>query len=188
MRPSSCRCWSRRSTISRCAWPVSLIVPRRYRSFFVRLFEARGNRYSHEHVLVLERDGDVAAAILAYPGSDEAMLAAPVLAARRVYAAAADYRHEPESSADEFYIDALTVAPRHRGAGHAETMIAAACRRAADRGHERIGLLVDVDKPGVKRLYAKLGFVVDGERRLAGHRYEHMSRASDRASGGTAAG
>jgi ribosomal protein S18 acetylase RimI-like enzyme len=144
--------------------------------FFARLFEARGNRYSREHVLVLAAAGEIAAAILAYPGRDEAALAAPVLAAR-----GAGVRHEPESSPDEFYIDALTVAPRHRGAGHAETLIAAAVERAGEAGFERVGLLVDLDKPGVKRLYAKLGFAVDGERRLAGHRYEHMSRGTQRA-------
>lgn len=144
--------------------------------FFTRLFEARGNRYSHEHVLVLERDGEVAAAILAYSGRDEAALAAPVLAACRERDPATLLRHEPESSPGEFYIDALAVAPQHRGAGHAGSLILAICDRAAANGHERIGLLVDLDKPGVKRLYAKLGFVVDGERKLAGHRYEHMSR------------
>lgn len=147
--------------------------------FFMRLFEARGNRYSHEHVLVLPKDDEIAAAILAYPGRDEAALAAPVLAACRERDPAATLRHEPESSPQEFYIDALAVAPRHRGAGHAERLIAAVCAHAATAGHDRVGLLVDVDKPGVKRLYAKLGFTVDGERRLAGHRYEHMSRRLD---------
>lgn len=145
--------------------------------FFARLFEAGGNRYGREHVLVLEQGGEIAAAILGYPGRDEAALAAPVLAACRARDPSAHYRLEAESSPDEFYLDALAVAPRHRGAGHAATLIAAACARAAQAGHARAGLLVDVDKPGVKRLYAKLGFAVDGERRLAGHRYEHMSRA-----------
>lgn len=125
---------------------------------------------------MLEKDGEIAAAILAYPGRDEAALAAPVLAACRAREPASNWQHEPESAADEFYLDALAVAPRHRGAGHAERLIEAACARAAQTGHARVGLLVDLDKPGVKRLYARLGFAVDGERHLAGHRYEHMSR------------
>lgn len=145
--------------------------------FFTRLFEARGNRYSHEYVHVLELDEEIAAAILAYPGADEAMLAAPVLAACRQREPSATQRHEPESAPDEFYLDALAVAPRHRGAGHAACLVAEACTRAAQAGHARAGLLVDLDKPGVKRLYARLGFAVDGERELAGHRYEHMGRA-----------
>lgn len=145
--------------------------------FFARLFQARGNRYGYEHALVLESGGEIAAVILAYPGRDEAVLAAPVLAACRERDPSGTYRHESESAPDEFYLDALTVAPRHRGAGHAATLIEAACTRAAAAGHPRAGLLVDIEKPGVKRLYERLGFAVDGERTLAGHRYEHMSRA-----------
>lgn len=145
--------------------------------FFTRLFEARGNRYSHEYVHVLELDKEIAAAILAYPGADEATLAAPVLAACRQREPSVTHRLELESAPGELYLDALAVAPRHRGAGHAACLIADACTRAAQAGHARAGLLVDLDKPGVKRLYAGLGFAVDGERRLAGHRYEHMSCA-----------
>jgi ribosomal protein S18 acetylase RimI-like enzyme len=145
--------------------------------FFTRLFEARGNRYSHAFVRVLERDGEIAAAILAYPGAAEATLAAPVLVAVHRRDPSSSLQHEPESAPDEFYLDALAVAPRHRGAGHAARLIADVCVHAAQAGHARAGLLVDRDKPSVKRLYAKLGFAVDGERRLAGHRYEHMSRA-----------
>ncbi|WP_300615080.1 GNAT family N-acetyltransferase [Dokdonella sp.] len=145
--------------------------------FFTRLFEACGNRYSHEHALVLESEGEIAAAILAYPGCDEEALVAPALTASRARDPFGTYQHEPESASDEFYLDALTVAPAHRGAGHAAALIEAVCMRAAAAGHARAGLLVDLDKPGVKRLYGKLGFVVDGERSLAGHRYEHMSRA-----------
>jgi len=65
---------------------------------FTRLFEERGNRYSHEYVHVLELDEEIAAAILAYPGADEAMLAAPVLAACRQREPSATHRHEPESA------------------------------------------------------------------------------------------
>ncbi len=38
--------------------------------FFARLFEVGGNRYGREHVLVLEQGGEIAAAILGYPGRD----------------------------------------------------------------------------------------------------------------------
>lgn len=144
--------------------------------FFGALFVAGGNRYGHDHVLVLESDGELAAAALAYPGRDEAVLAAAVFAARRRTGIDDGYVLEPESAPDEFYLDALAVAPAHRGAGHAARLIEATCTRALALGHRRAGLLVDLDKPGVKRLYGRLGFGVDGERWLAGHRYEHMSR------------
>ncbi len=144
--------------------------------FFHALFVAGGNRYGHDHVLVLQRAGEVAAALLAYPGREEAALAASVFAARRAIGIDDGYALEPESTHEEFYLDALAVAPSHRGVGLAAQLIEAGCARARATGHRRAGLLVDLDKPGVKRLYGQLGFEVDGERWLAGHRYEHMSR------------
>jgi ribosomal protein S18 acetylase RimI-like enzyme len=143
---------------------------------FRQWFEASGNRYSHEYVLVMEIDGELAGALLAYPGRDEALLAEPVLALLRQRDASVEHRHDVESAPDEFYLDALTVAPAHRGGGHAARLIDAACEYALQQGHHRAGLLVDLDKPRVKHLYQRLGFTVDGERLVAGHRYEHMVR------------
>jgi ribosomal protein S18 acetylase RimI-like enzyme len=143
---------------------------------FRELFAARGNRYSHEYAQVLECDGAIAAVILAYPGRDEVALAEPVLERVRRRDPASDLRHEMESTPDEFYLDALAVAPAQRGRGHAARLIDAVCAQAHGEGYERVGLLVDGNKPGVKRLYQRLGFAVDGERQLAGHRHEHMVR------------
>ncbi|WP_266158780.1 GNAT family N-acetyltransferase [Dyella silvatica] len=143
---------------------------------FRHWFEAVGNRYSHDYVLVMEIGGELAGALLAYPGRDEALLAKPVLALLREREPSAEHRHDIESAPDEFYLDALTIAPAHRGGGHAARLIDAACAYALEQGHQRVGLLVDLDKPRVKQLYQRLGFTVDGERTVAGHRYEHMIR------------
>ena len=138
---------------------------------FRELFVARGHRYSHEQVCVLDVGGVVLAAILAYPGRDEAKLAAATLARLP----SQGRRHQLESSPDEFYLDALAVAPAQRGRGLAAQMIAMACDQARVAGHGRAGLLVDEAKPGVRRLYQQIGFVADGEVMLAGHRHTHMS-------------
>lgn len=144
---------------------------------FRELFVARGHRYSHEHAYVLETDQGIAAAILAYPGRDEAALASAALARVRARQPSRPLRHVPESRPDEFYLDALAVAPAQRGRGHAARLVEAVCAQARAAGHARAGLLVDEAKPGVKRLYQQLGFAVDGECRLAGRRHLHMSRA-----------
>ncbi len=147
------------------AWPL-----------FAKLYAARGNRYSHQHALVLERAGEIAAVALAYPGAQEAILVEPVLKLLRRRDPEGDYEHEVESAPDEFYLDALAVAASQRGQGLAVQMIEAVYARAIALGQCRVGLLVDHDKPGVQRLYERLGFAVDGERLLAGHRYRHLSR------------
>lgn len=148
------------------AWPL-----------FHKLFVDRDNRYSHAHVRVLEEGGDVVAAILAYPGRDEPALSAATLALLRERDPSRVLRHEPESTPDEYYLDALAVAPSQRGRGLAARMIEAMCTEALAAGQTRAGLLVDEAKPGVKRLYEKLGFAVDGERILVGRRHEHMVRS-----------
>ena len=148
---------------AREAWPA-----------FRGLFVARGNRYSHERVRVLEEEGVVLAAILAYPGREEPALAAATLAWLRERDPSRALHHPSESTPDEYYLDALAVAPSQRGRGLAARMIEAACAEASAAGHTRVGLLVDQAKPGVKQLYRKLGFAVDGECVLAGHRHEHM--------------
>lgn len=146
------------------AWPM-----------FEQLFVTRGNRYSHQHVLLLEQAGDIAAVALAYPGAQEAALAAPVIKLLRQREPQSRHEHERESADDEFYLDALAVAAAFRGQGLAVQIMEAVYARAIDAGYRRIGLLVDLDKPGVQRLYERLGFAIDGERWLAGHRYQHMS-------------
>ncbi|MEW9571666.1 GNAT family N-acetyltransferase [Rhodanobacter sp. Si-c] len=148
---------------AREVWPV-----------FRVLFAARGHRYSHEHMRVLDEDGAAVAVILAYPGRDEPALAAASLARLRERDPSRALRHETKSAPDEYYLDALAVAPSQRGRGLAARMIEAVCAEALAAGHTRAGLLVDEAKPGVKRLYRKLGFAVDGERMLSGHRHDHM--------------
>lgn len=144
--------------------------------FFRSLFRALDTRYSHRHVRIASSNGSVAAVALAYPGQRELELSAPLGALLRERDPDLVYIHERESRDDEFYLDAIAVAPAFRGMGYAARMIEDACESARLAGFEQIGLLVDLDKSGVKRLYLKQGFVVDGERMLAGHRYEHMQR------------
>lgn len=142
---------------------------------FERLFRLGGQRYGHEHVLVLQRRDRVVGAALAYPGCDEADLAAP-LAGLAGPGQRRSASFEAESSPDEFYLDALAVAADQRGQGHAQKLLEGICARAVERGFQRVGLLVDEHKPRLLDWYAALGFSSDGQRRVAGHGYWHMVR------------
>lgn len=116
------------------AWPA-----------FRELFAARGNRYGHEHVRVLDEDGVVVAAILAYPGRHGPRLAPP--AGER----------------------ARRVLPRRTGGG------AVAARPRSCRVDDRRPAAMRAPacwwtrpSPAVKRLYQRPGFAADGQR------HEHM--------------
>jgi ribosomal protein S18 acetylase RimI-like enzyme len=144
--------------------------------FFKRLFAADDSRYSHRFMRIESIDGTPAGILLAYPGAQEIALSKPIeqlWLERNPHHA---YTMTRESGDDEFYLDAIAVSPRFRGKGCATRLIDDAGARAKGLGFDRLGLLVDIQKPGVKRLYERNSFVVDGERILAGHRYEHMCR------------
>lgn len=143
---------------------------------FEALFAVPGHRYSYEHVQVMEEGGAVIAALLAYPGRDEAALAAASHALLRQRDPARVFRFVAETRPDEFYLDALAVAPAQRGRGLAARLIQAACAQASMAGFTRAGLLVDEAKPGVKRLYERLHFVADGCCTLAGHVHGHLTK------------
>lgn len=145
-------------------------------SFFAQLFLGTDTRYSHRYVRIAMLDDMPAAVSLSYPGVLETSLSTPISVLMRERDPAADYAFQRESADDEFYLDAIAVSPAFRGRGCADRLIEDASGLARAAGFDHIGLLVDIDKPGVKRLYARHGFVVDGERMLAGHRYEHMQR------------
>jgi ribosomal protein S18 acetylase RimI-like enzyme len=81
-----------------------------------------------------------------------------------------------ETEAGEFYLDSVGVLPEYRGRGIASELFAAQIERAASLGHERVGLIVDIDKPKAEALYFRLGFRHVGYRDFFGHLMKHMVR------------
>ena len=49
-------------------------------------------------------------------------------------------------------------------------------RRAAQFGHDVVGLLVDLDNPSAEKLYERLGFRTVGEKDFFGHRMKHKQK------------
>lgn len=46
--------------------------------------------------------------------------------------------------------------------------------RAASLGHNKVGLIVDMEKPQAEALYARLGFEHVGFKEFFGHQMKHM--------------
>lgn len=58
------------------------------------------------------------------------------------------------------FLKDIAVAPEHRRKGVGEALLLAAFAALKARGHEQIGLKVEVDNPsGARRLYERFGFV-----------------------------
>ncbi|HEY0853317.1 MAG TPA: GNAT family N-acetyltransferase [Devosia sp.] len=59
------------------------------------------------------------------------------------------------------FVKDIAVADRHRRKGVGEALLLAAFTALKARGHEQVGLKVEVDNPsGARRLYERLGFVI----------------------------
>lgn len=143
---------------------------------FSRLAAMDDTQYSYRNTLVaLAPDGEPAGLIICYDGADlHSLRERFVSVANEILDAGLDSSEmADETSPDEIYLDTLCVFAPYRRQGLAEKLIAAAAARHAASG-KPLGLLVDYDNPGARRLYVRCGFESKGERPFAGVMMEHM--------------
>jgi ribosomal protein S18 acetylase RimI-like enzyme len=146
-------------------------------ALFTRFAGQTGNQYSYENILLWEEDGAVCGMIAAYDGAKLDELRTPFLNYTRTQLGF-NGTPEDETQSGEFYIDCLGVFPQYQGRGIAKNLIKALFTRAADMGHNTVGLLVSKGNAKAKKLYTGLGFEVVGEQALLGGRHYHLQRRS----------
>lgn len=134
------------------------------------------NQYSYQNCWVGEVDGEVVAAINLYDGARLPELRQPVMDyIRSRYHAA--FEPEDETGPGEYYIDTVGVAPHRQGQGLGARLLQFVVEEYAHaRGHT-LGLLVDEENGGAKRLYLKVGFQPVGKKVLFGKLMEHLQYA-----------
>lgn len=130
-------------------------------------------QYSYRNALVGEVDGVAAGAIVGYDGARLQELREPIFPLLERHLGER-LQIEDECEAGEFYLDSLGVLPHFRGLGVGAQLLMAMSHRAFDEGHERVGLIVDVDNPRAERLYTSLGFRRVGTRQFLGHKMWHL--------------
>jgi ribosomal protein S18 acetylase RimI-like enzyme len=140
---------------------------------FLQLARMEHSQYSYLNALVAEADGAVVAALVGYDGALLKQLRAPIFPLLEQYLGEV-INIEDENEAGEFYLDSLGVVPDYRGRGIGRALIEAMRDRAFTEGHERVGLIVDVDNPSAERLYQSLGFRWVGNKRFLGHAMHHL--------------
>jgi ribosomal protein S18 acetylase RimI-like enzyme len=144
-------------------------------------FRQQGNRVSYENALVLEDSSEqpsreVVGVALIYDGSIARTLDEPLEKVAIQKSGLSDYRIPTEAEPSEFYLDTISVDPKCQGRGFGRDLIEASCDEARKFGRDRIGLLVDIDNSGAKRLYDRLGFRAQGRKEIGGYEYFHMTR------------
>lgn len=140
---------------------------------FERFAALPANQYSYENILVYEDQGDVCGMISAYDGAHLERLRKPFLDyLRQTYGF--DVLPEDETQEGEYYIDCVSVAEGRQGQGIGKQLIQALIDSVVPAKHNCLGLLVSKNNPQAERLYLKLGFQIQKERRFMGGDYYHM--------------
>ncbi|NGF76178.1 GNAT family N-acetyltransferase [Fluviicola sp. SGL-29] len=153
--------------------------PEKALTFMHFLVTAENNQYSYQNCWVVEEDGSVVAAVTVYDGGQLEELRAPVAQyVREEYKQPFNPEHETQSG--EFYIDSFGVDPGQQGKGIGSAMLQFLIDEYVHKNGQILGLLVDKENPGAKKLYLKLGFRVVGEKTLVGKQMEHLQVMGNR--------
>lgn len=135
------------------------------------------SQYSYHNALMAEVDGQVVGAIVGYDGGQLQQLRRPTL--DYIYQQAGFMPQiQEETEAGEFYLDSLAVFPTHQHQGIGKALILALCDKAFSEGHQRVGLLVDMENPHAESLYSSLGFQHINPKTLFNHQLWHMQKTA----------
>ena len=137
-----------------------------------KFFKSETNRLSYKNVYVYKRDDVIIAAMCAYFGGDAAQLDSEI--SQHLKALGKDAQIEKECFDDEFYIDSIAVDEKFRGQGLAKELILHSFAKAKELGHKKVSLIVDINKPKIRKFYESLGFKFNTKKIINLHEYDHM--------------
>ena len=146
--------------------------PARSDEILEKFFKSETNRLSYKNVYVYKRDDVIIAAMCAYFGGDAAQLDSEI--SQHLKALGKDAQIEKECFDDEFYIDSIAVDEKFRGQGLAKELILHSFAKAKELGYKKVSLIVDVNKPKVRKFYESLGFKFNTKKIINLHEYDHM--------------
>ena len=148
--------------------------PARSDEILEKFFVSEINRLSYKNVYVYKRDDVIIAAMCAYFGGDAWQLDREI--SQHLKALGKDAQIEKECFDDEFYIDSIAVDEKFRRQGLAKELILHSFARAKELGHKKVSLIVDVNKPKVRKFYESLGFKFNTKKIINLHEYDHMTK------------
>lgn len=147
--------------------------PEKASVFMNYLVALENNQYSYQNCWVIEENSQLIGAVVVYDGADLHELRKPV-AKYVTETYKQSFSPEDETQKGEFYIDSFGVLPSQQGRGIGSELLQFLIDEFVTKNEQKLGLLVDKENPGAKKLYLKLGFEVVGEKMLVGKQMEHL--------------
>ena len=137
-------------------------------------------QYSYQNTLIAtnEKDSSIGA-IVGYDGANLNKLRKATL---QIVKEMADKCPQiADETEGEFYIDSLAVLPAYRSKGVATQLISAICLKAFAEGHEKVGLIADLENISAIEFYKNKGFQPVGPKTFFTHEMIHLQISKDEA-------
>lgn len=158
-----------------------------------RLFQAKGNLFSHQFAEYARVSGQPAGFQLSYPSRTMKALEVPtvfqfvgaagLITSIRMVARSYPLRSITDAGPDEYFLAHIAVLPEHEGRGLGWQLLQRVEDRAREVGLGRITLTVDSDNARAIALYTRAGFFVTGistfehlRCRFSYNGYHHMTK------------
>lgn len=132
------------------------------------------NQYSYTNVLVFELDNKIIGSLTGYDGGKIGILRKPFFDFLIANYHPDGFDMELETTDGEFYFDVIGVDPNHQKQGIGKQLIIAGIEWAKTLGHQKVGLLVNVENHSAKSLYESFGFKKVDQRFLLGSTHDHL--------------
>ena len=130
--------------------------------------------YSYAHTRVAEVDGQLAGALLSYPGALYKDLKEKTFKEFWPGFFSQFAGDDPETDPGEYYLDSLAVHPAYRKLGIGRALLEDGIKMGLSQDFDKIALVADSDYPHLIRLYESIGFVPEGRRHAFGTDFLRM--------------
>lgn len=133
--------------------------------------DLQNNQYSYQNCFVAEIENKIVGAINIYDGKNLLALRLPFIKYVREHFNPS-FDPETETEFGEIYVDSIAVDQNYRGNGIAASLLQSIINQ--QNHNQKIGLLVESENFGARRLYEKLGFKIIGTKTLTCKELYHM--------------
>ena len=163
------------------AWTVltALDMPTDDIQRFIDMCSDPESMYSWTNSIVAVVDGNPIGCLIAYDGSRYQQLKSYTWSTLwNDFDVTYLNKMEPETKDGEFYLDSMAIFPEYRGLNIGKKLIDFAILKARNIGIPYSTLLVDINKPKLKKYFESIGFQKFGEMNFFNHKYSRMKHMS----------
>lgn len=130
--------------------------------------------YSYCNTRIAEAEGEIVGALVGYDGARYATMRAKTFGLVKKTSGMDLGKNAMETCAGEFYLDSMAIQPKYRGFGVGLMLMRDRMNYAEKNGFQSVTLLVDKDKPHLRKYYESLDFTFCEEVFVFGAWYDKL--------------